>query len=325
MHSPCLEQFDHDLRREYGRHAVVAPAERLGSARLEVRTFGAFRVGVATGRYMSFARTRPALDDAWHDCIFLVQQTSGRSRVVHYGREARLGQGDIVLVDSQGPCSFDFSHGPSQTLSLHIPRSSLSNSSRVIRDSARWLISGQSGIGRALSALLASIGATPMGFDGQDRDLMGQTIIAFVRRSIEGTAAVAECDPALWTQITMWARENVSNPDVTPETLANEFHISRRSLYRLFETRAMTPAAWIWDVRLAVARDRLCAGTTSVTDVAFSVGFRDLGHFSRAFKRRYGQLPREVRFPPASHGSRHATDSTAGIEAAREHESKSGE
>jgi AraC-like DNA-binding protein len=41
---------------------------------------------------------------------------------------------------------------------------------------------------------------------------------------------------------------------------------------------------------LLQARDR--NDRLSITNVAFSVGFNDLSHFSRAFAKRYGRSPR---------------------------------
>ena len=37
------------------------------------------------------------------------------------------------------------------------------------------------------------------------------------------------------------------------------------------------------------------AGTRSITDIAFSVGFNDLSYFSRAFAERFGMSPRSFR------------------------------
>jgi AraC family transcriptional regulator, positive regulator of tynA and feaB len=153
-------------------------------------------------------------------------------------------------------------------------------------------------MGRALAALIGSIGSVPGGFDALDRALMADTIVSFLRRSLESSVAVTSRDNELLARLSMWMRENITDPRVTPEVLAAEFRISRRRLYRLFEALATTPAAWIWETRLAAAHDRLAGGTASVTDVAFAVGFKDLGHFSRAFRRRFGYSPREVKSVP---------------------------
>jgi AraC-like DNA-binding protein len=47
------------------------------------------------------------------------------------------------------------------------------------------------------------------------------------------------------------------------------------------------------DTRREVAIKRLTAGGTSVTETAFLLGYSDLAHFTRAFRRWTGTTPRE--------------------------------
>jgi AraC family transcriptional regulator len=49
-----------------------------------------------------------------------------------------------------------------------------------------------------------------------------------------------------------------------------------------------TPYRYLHDVRLDAAREMLCNGARSVTDVAIACGFANLSHFSDSFKRRWG-------------------------------------
>ena len=57
----------------------------------------------------------------------------------------------------------------------------------------------------------------------------------------------------------------------------------------------MTPHAFVTEHRLMVARDRLLRGDTSVTEIALSVGFSNISHFRRLFRRRYGLTPADLR------------------------------
>ena len=60
-------------------------------------------------------------------------------------------------------------------------------------------------------------------------------------------------------------------------------------------TTGMTPHAFVTEHRLMVARDRLLRGDTSVTEIALSVGFSNISHFRRLFRRRYGLTPAGLR------------------------------
>ncbi len=72
--------------------------------------------------------------------------------------------------------------------------------------------------------------------------------------------------------------------------------LSRFQLSRLFrEHTGRSPMAHLRDFRLQRAAVLLQEDGLSVTEVALRVGFFDLGRFGRAFKTRFGCLPREYR------------------------------
>ena len=55
---------------------------------------------------------------------------------------------------------------------------------------------------------------------------------------------------------------------------------------------------YIWAQRLDAARRALCdpaCAARTVSEIAFSLGFNDAAHFSRAFRARFGCSPRDVR------------------------------
>ncbi|AFQ52199.1 helix-turn-helix domain-containing protein [Burkholderia cepacia] len=70
------------------------------------------------------------------------------------------------------------------------------------------------------------------------------------------------------------------------------------SLYAFFRLikrhTGKTPHQYILEVRLEKAKNRLIKGGATVTDVALSCGFNNIGHFATAFKRHWGVRPSEV-------------------------------
>jgi AraC-like DNA-binding protein len=67
--------------------------------------------------------------------------------------------------------------------------------------------------------------------------------------------------------------------------------ISRRQLYRYtIATFGRSPQEWLNDVRLTTA-GQLLMQTRYAKLVAFDLGFKQLSHFSREFKRFYGVTP----------------------------------
>lgn len=86
--------------------------------------------------------------------------------------------------------------------------------------------------------------------------------------------------------------ENLLNP-VSLEDLAYLSGRSLSSFKRDFRTiYNMPPAAWIREKRLAKAHDLLSnSSDISVTDAGLIAGFKNVAHFSRAFKERFGRSP----------------------------------
>jgi AraC-like DNA-binding protein len=70
---------------------------------------------------------------------------------------------------------------------------------------------------------------------------------------------------------------------------------------KAFARRAgATPTGFITDMRLQRAAEMLtCSGSTTVTEIAFEVGFSDSAFFSRCFRRRFGVSPTQWRAGPA--------------------------
>jgi AraC-like DNA-binding protein/quercetin dioxygenase-like cupin family protein len=82
------------------------------------------------------------------------------------------------------------------------------------------------------------------------------------------------------------------------DALARVAALSRFHFSRLFrEQVGMSPYQYLVKVRVERAAELLRQGRRSVTEAALEVGFQDLGRFARAFARRFGCRPSEVRRP----------------------------
>ena len=76
--------------------------------------------------------------------------------------------------------------------------------------------------------------------------------------------------------------------------LADEVGVSRRHLRRRLEAVVgEAPAELIRRLRLERASQLLAAGSGTVAEVAYSVGFKSPSHFSAAFRKAFGISPSE--------------------------------
>ena len=99
-------------------------------------------------------------------------------------------------------------------------------------------------------------------------------------------------DERLMERVVRVINENLSNPELTTEMIANEVGMSRVHLYRkLKELTNQSGRNYIRNIRLAKAAELLSQKKMPVTEVSDMVGFTNPSNFTTAFKELYGVKP----------------------------------
>ncbi len=91
--------------------------------------------------------------------------------------------------------------------------------------------------------------------------------------------------------------DRVSDHALSVSSIASSQGVTPRYIQHLFESDGTTFTEFVRDSRLTLAFQRLDAGTKvrPISEIAFESGFADLSNFNRAFRRRYGVTPSDVR------------------------------
>ena len=98
-----------------------------------------------------------------------------------------------------------------------------------------------------------------------------------------------------FADLAAWIQGHLKN-DLSAEALADRACLSPRHFARRFkDVFGTTPAAFVEDLRLREARERLTLPDQTIGSVADSVGFKSDDAFRRAFERRYGLQPSSYR------------------------------
>ncbi|MGD2090423.1 MAG: response regulator [Candidatus Aminicenantes bacterium] len=85
---------------------------------------------------------------------------------------------------------------------------------------------------------------------------------------------------------------NLDDPDFNVEDLGKKLYMSRTTLYRkIMALSGISPTDFIRSYRLKRAAQLLKSKTTSVTEVAFEVGFSSRTYFTKCFKEQFHLLP----------------------------------
>ena len=108
--------------------------------------------------------------------------------------------------------------------------------------------------------------------------------------------ALKSPDEKLLERVMKVINQNISNSDLSVDSIAAEVGISRVHLHRkMKELTGQTPHDFIRNIRLKQAARLLSMGDMNVTEVMYACGFSNLASFSTIFKKFYGMTPREYK------------------------------
>ncbi len=107
---------------------------------------------------------------------------------------------------------------------------------------------------------------------------------------------IKTADEILMEKIMKTINDNISNPNLNVETLAQQVGISRVHIYRkLKELTNLSARDFIKNIRLKQSATLLMQKNLTISDIAYATGFTTLSHFSSSFKEMYGVSPTEYR------------------------------
>ena len=100
-----------------------------------------------------------------------------------------------------------------------------------------------------------------------------------------------------------FVRRHLHRPDLRAEAVAAHLGVSPRYVHMLFEAEGLSFLEYVFAERIARAHEVLHTDSDrTISAIAFAVGFSDLSHFNRTFRRRFGRTPTEVRADVAHDG-----------------------
>ena len=103
-------------------------------------------------------------------------------------------------------------------------------------------------------------------------------------------------DKQFITNILEYINQNINDPALNVENLADELLISRSKLYRKIKVlTGNTANEFIKKIRLEKAKQFLESTDYSISEISFKVGFSSPSYFTKCYKTLFGRLPTEVR------------------------------
>jgi AraC-like DNA-binding protein len=287
------------------------------SARGAARSLGRSSILSITATPLTLRRTmRLARADA-EPSIVVELQLAGRRTVVQDNRRAVLRPGDLVLLDCRRPY-LSTSLETTSHYSVRIPRGELALSDQALAEVAGWRLGRQSPLATLAATYLTHLVGDHRLAAEADLDVFEAPTIELIRAVVasrlDGVLAVEPPENALALRILEFARQHLTDPDLTAARIAGANNISVRHLYTTLSRSGVVLGEWIRVRRLEGSRRELAgsaAARRTISSIGQAWGFGDATHFSRTFREAFGMSPREWRALHQDKLRAHLTENSA--------------
>lgn len=247
-------------------------------------------------------RNKHRISRSTDDHFLLSLQVRGRGSILQDGRSTVLRAGDFAIYDVTRPYNLMFDDEFAQ-LVMQIPRKEMSARLFDAENLTAVGVSGQQGAGRLASTLIAQTAGQLGSLDMQSLEQAQSCVLDLMANALAGSRGdnselVSESQELTIRRILQYIDDSITDPALTCERVAKANGISERYLRKLFQSKGHSVSEWIWMKRLEGAKRDLSnprLANRSITSIAYDWGFKDAAHFSRSFKARFEQTPRQSR------------------------------
>lgn len=245
------------------------------------------------------------------DCFLVNIQIAGRGLLMQDDKVADLRPGDFALYDSSRPYQMQF-EGRFEQLVLTLPGAVLRNRLHNVQALTAYKIDGRKGaVAPLLPNMVRQLIRTVPKLESASVPAVAESVANMLVAGLAEqplATQVAECNLAGLRRdvIKAYVMEHLRQPELSTESIATFLGVTPSTVYRAWAGEPDTLNSWIWSRRLDGVYSDLCDPAhvrATITDIAYSWGFNDSAHFSRAFRARFGRSARDLRaqvFPKGS-------------------------
>jgi len=215
-------------------------------------------------------------------------------------KDLALRAGDLQILDLSQPL---MTHNESSaTVSIVIPRDSLDDAIGWRANLHGLVLRREAVFGGLMGDYLSSVVRRAEILTTEEAPLVSRSLVEMIAGCFHPTAenlarANSQIAAATVRRIKRFIVANLESPELSVEAICGRFRISRAYLYEIFAPLDGV-AKYIQDQRLIRAFRELRASELRhlrIGNIALDLGFSSEAHFSRAFRRAFGQSPHEVR------------------------------
>jgi AraC-like DNA-binding protein len=247
-------------------------------------------------------RTKQDISRVSKGYVKILFQVSGESILMQDGRTAHLRPGNWTIGDCTRPYDLILTTDNYKQFVVQVPQHLLLSRLSDFETMAAYAFSSQAGLGKVTFDLIRSTKREMNLLNPHATPRLAETlldlIVANLREYFSPNETGSRNGTITLLEIKSFIHEQLSNPQLSVDLIANKLNLSKSYLHFLFKEEEITVSRYIWDMRLEKCRNALAdirQINRSITDIAFAWGFNSVTHFSSAFKTRFGLSPRAYR------------------------------
>ncbi|MBC2777029.1 helix-turn-helix domain-containing protein [Parasphingopyxis marina] len=233
------------------------------------------------------------------DYLMMVMQLSGEVRIENRGHTNILRPGTLGLYRFSRNCDALYAEEGARQLVGIVPRQELTARTPSMTNILQRQFPHDSAVCSLAFNFLTGLyeSAEHLGMTRPEMsDVAINLLQVAIAEQVVGSEGVSYRDK-IRVRVRGYVDRHIHDPNLSVESVAAAMRCSSRHLQAIFADQEPL-GRYIWRTRLercaAVLREPGCAAL-SITEIAFSMGFSNASHFSRAFKARFGASPKSYR------------------------------
>ena len=277
--------------------SIEAAPERF-SARLTTRSAGPLRFATSESSGYQIIRSRRDIDSAPADHCAVYLQLHGRTVIEQNDETCTVERSDLAIADGRQPFRANFSDGGRRAIAA-IPRAMIDRRAPWLRRRPLHRLAATAPFVDLARRHLIKLAADPATLSESATSILTDNFCNLLALASAGDVASGRLAPELHVEaLFAFCRQNLHNPDLSPQLVADHLGISVRTLHLRFQKIGQSFGRWVLDHRLEACRAALRDPNhraLNISEIAYRWGFNDLSHFNKTFRARFCETPREWR------------------------------
>lgn len=304
VQSRSIDEYTQMVSERFAPLRVDTPRSNGFHGTIQSRSLGQIDVFDVRAKQHQVTRSEAMAQTSPRGLYMLHLQVSGHGRIYQQGKETLLGPGDLAFYNSDRAYGLETDDQFRNTI-IVFPQDEIGVPLHLVDELTATNLSASNGLGNIVVSYLARLVQNVESLTDAGAERLGRNSLDLLSTLMSNELGLEKSEQQpeptkarLLAQIRSHILENLHDPNLTPQGIADHHFISLRTLHTLFSNDGTTVAAWIREQRLEQCRNDLAdpaLNHLSMGAVANRYGLLNSSQFSRTFKNAFGESPRDYK------------------------------